>query len=166
MCQWVGILSVLLLGCAARPQSSAAHAALDLFAHPDDDAAELALRTREWKALRASVAREKCARSAALLRQERLASLPSAAAAYERANELNEGLASYVEQMALGGPAPLPAEAPADLRQRLYLTGAAIAALLDRLAPGWKDALEAGADASLDAVSWERHGEMFRVVLR
>jgi thiol-disulfide isomerase/thioredoxin len=142
----------------------------DLFTYPVEDAAALAGRRLEWEALRRALdagddPRAACwAGVAAAARGDRFARLGDAAAAYERGNELNEGLATYVEERAaraLGGdgsrPAPLdPAEFAADqFRARTYRSGAALGRLLDRLAPGWTMRLEAGPTRPLDAILTE-----------
>ena len=142
----------------------------DLFTYPVDDAAALAGRRLEWEALRRALdagddPRAACwAGAAAAARRDRFARLGDAAAAYERGNELNEGLATYVEERAaraLAGdgwrPAPLdPAECAADqFRARTYRSGAALGRLLDRLAPGWTTRLEAGPTRPLDAILTE-----------
>ena len=68
------------------------------------------------------------------------------AVAYERGLELKEGLARYVQDRCLPDrPPQLPPEDgwPAEVvRQRAYVTGAAMAHLLDRCDPGWKQGLE------------------------
>ncbi len=76
---------------------------VDLFLYPVEDASLLALRFLEDGALRRALeARDdaEAARWAAAtleLRQERFALLPGEAVTYERAAELHEGLARYVE---------------------------------------------------------------------
>lgn len=133
---------------------------LELFVYPFEDADALRLRRLETHALaRAETARARAdaacwASSALKLRAERYARIPSGSAAYERGTELNEGLASYVEALAAGRArrSPLPAEDfPAgEVRRRAYATGRALAALLDRFAPGWKQKLESGDKSPLD----------------
>lgn len=133
---------------------------LELFVYPFEDADALRLRRLETLALaRAETARARgdaaCWASAAMkLRAERYARIPSGSAAYERGTELNEGLASYVEALAAGRArrALLPAgDFPAgEVRQRAYATGRALATLLDRFAPDWKQRLEAGDKRPLD----------------
>jgi hypothetical protein len=132
---------------------------LDLFAYPFEDAEVLRLRRLESEALRraAGAARPRDAAcwgaSAVGLRRARFARMPKASVAYERATELNEGLAEYVEARAAGrrGSGLTAREFGAEeVRQRAYLTGRALAFLLDRFAPGWKRQLEAGEKRSLD----------------
>lgn len=133
---------------------------LELFVYPFEDADALSLRRMETLALaRAEASRAKgpaqCWAVAALkFRGERFARMPAGSAAYERGTELNEGLASYVEALA-AGPArktALPPEdfAAGEVRRRAYSTGRALALLLDRFDPGWKEKLEAGDKRTLD----------------
>ncbi len=117
------------------------------------------MRRLETDALRrASEARQSTdaacwARAFLTLRAARFDGLDSAFTRYERATELNEGLASYVQLRALGTrtvPFPVSEFAPAALRLRTYTTGPAIALLLDQFAPAWKSSLEASDAQSLD----------------
>lgn len=122
----------------------------DLFTYPVEDSAALALRLEETNALAqassaTAVDAARCwARAFLDARHRRFASLGTAAAAYERGTELNEGLARYVEQRASGAPATIDAvDAPAaQVRQRAYTVGAAIARVLDQVRPDWREALE------------------------
>jgi len=136
---------------------------LELFVYPFDDAELLALRRLESESLRrADIARQKTqeeedalcwARLALQARRERFARLTKGAATYERATELNEGLARYVEaRAARTRTANLPAAeyAITDVRTRAYATGHALALLLERFAPAWATRLEAGENLSLD----------------
>jgi hypothetical protein len=132
---------------------------LDLFAYPFDDAEVLRLRRLESEALRRAAdandtRNASCwAATAVGLRRARFALLPKASAAYERASEFNEGLAAYVEARAAGrrGSGLTAVEfAPEEIRQRAYLSGRALAVLLDRLSPGWKQKFEAGEKRPLD----------------
>ncbi|HYG11753.1 MAG TPA: hypothetical protein VD835_17535 [Pyrinomonadaceae bacterium] len=132
---------------------------LELFTYPFEDAELLALRRIETEALRRAerAARSKdaaChARLALATRRERFARLSAGASGYERALELNEGLARYVEARAAGARrSDLNAnEYPAgELRTRGYAMGHALALLLERFAPGWAARLEAGDARSLD----------------
>jgi hypothetical protein len=132
----------------------------DLFLYPVDDPGALALRRLESEALRRALAAKDregsaCwAGKALAFRNERFGKIRASAAAYERGTELNEGLASFVEARALGdtaGPAIPEGEYPAeDVRGRAYDIGQALAFLLERFDPAWKDALENGKAASLD----------------
>jgi hypothetical protein len=132
---------------------------LDLFAYPFDDAEVLRLRRLESEALRrgSDAVRPRelgCwAASALALRRERFARMPKGSVAYERATELNEGLAEYVEARAAGrrGSGLTATEfAAEEIRHRAYLSGRALAVLLDRFSPRWKQKLEAGDKRSLD----------------
>jgi len=131
----------------AHPKWAANEA--ELFLYPFDDAAVLALRRLETRALvRALAARRdrdvRCWSEAALgYRRARLGRMPAGAAAYERGSELFEGLAQYVEYKAARKPATLhDADFPAELiRQRGYATGQALALLLDRFTGArWRQA--------------------------
>jgi hypothetical protein len=134
----------------------------DLFTYPVEDSLALALRREESSALRQAVDAPtpevtRCwARAVSDARSRRFAAIGAAAAAYERGTELNEGLAKYVEHRAAGRAVRLaPGDFPvAQVRQRAYDVGAAIAAVLDRLQPEWRDRLEASTlpAISLDAV--------------
>lgn len=139
----------------------------DLFGYPADDAAALAGRRLEWEALRraTSVGDDDAAACRARIavdeRRRRFAALGAPAAAYERGTELNEGLATYVEERARAVLSPAgdrgrslpPEEFPPDgVRQRGYLSGLALGRLLDRMAPGWRATLEAGPTRPLDEI--------------
>ncbi|HJR07793.1 MAG TPA: hypothetical protein VJ842_11070 [Pyrinomonadaceae bacterium] len=132
---------------------------LELFTYPFEDAELLALRRLESESLRrAERATRKTdaachARLALDTRRERFARLTTGARDYERALELNEGLARYVEARSAGvRVSDLTANeyAAEELRTRTYATGHALALLLERFAPGWTTRLEAGDTRSLD----------------
>lgn len=126
---------------------------MDLYAYPVADAEALALRRLETESLRRAQAAPKredaaCwARKALEMRRGRAARLPASSVAYERGTELNEGLASFVQSLALGetaGPELPAAEWSAeDVRLRIYAVGPAEAFLLDRFDPSWRAKLEA-----------------------
>jgi hypothetical protein len=132
---------------------------LELFTYPFEDAELLALRRIETESLRRAeravdAADAACrARQALAARRERFARLGAGASGYERALELSEGLARYVEARAQGARKSgltvdeYPAE---ELRTRGYATGHALALLLERFAPGWAARLETGDPLSLD----------------
>jgi hypothetical protein len=134
---------------------------MDFFIYPLDDAEALALRRLESEALRRALrasdrsAAACWARAALDLRDRRFRRLPAAAAAYEQGNELNEGLARYVEWRALDDP-PSPSafgDFPADgVRLRTYAVGAALASLLDRFDTRWRQHLAEHDDQALDQV--------------
>jgi hypothetical protein len=132
---------------------------MDFFGYPVTDAEALARRRLESEALRRALdagedAASACwARVALDLRHERYGMMPPGAATYERGNELNEGLAVYVERRAAPPAAPLstfPDFPPEAVRLRAYPVGAALAQLLDRFAPGWRHTLEVNDTHSLD----------------
>ena len=113
-----------------------------LFTYPIDDAVALVLTRLELEAMSRALAAPQpaCWSARALaLRRERFARLPAEDVAYERGTELHEGLAQYVEGMAAGRRdvrfRPFGA---GEVRQRSYISGEALARLLDRLDPGWK----------------------------
>ncbi|MCL4544831.1 MAG: hypothetical protein M1118_09605 [Chloroflexi bacterium] len=143
-----------------RPDWTANEA--DLFVYPMDDADLLHLRHLETAGLRQALHAldplEQASWAAMALgyRRERFERLPSEAIAYERGNELQEGLARYVDGKARGDLDRLTAldqDFPADgVRERTYAVGRTLALLLDRLAPGWQDELEAGETRPLDVL--------------
>lgn len=129
--------------------------------YPSDDEEVLAERRLESLALSRGVAARSRAEAGAwaaralAAREKRFARLAEPAAAYERGTEMKEGLATYVETMAVddGGPVLPESEFPPEaVRLRAYASGNAIARLLDRLDPAWKRTLEANDDFSLDAL--------------
>jgi hypothetical protein len=132
---------------------------LELFVYPSDDAKVLLLRRLESDALRRAAGgntqrRAACwAAKAIELRRARFARMTKGAAAYERATELNEGLAEYVEARAAGrrgSGLPVAEFGAEEIRRRAYLSGRALAVLLDRFSPQWKRRLEAGEKRPLD----------------
>ncbi len=137
----------------------------ELFTYPVNNPRLLTLRRIETAALRRALASEapaqsSCwARTALSARQERFAGMPSDAADYERATELNEGLANYVERRAGGLPdstiIPKIGFAPESFRQRSYSTGAALGRLLDRFHPAWRESLERDDSTALGALLWK-----------
>lgn len=134
---------------------------VDLFTYPVEDAPRLGIRRLETSALARALAaaddtQAACwTRAALALRSERYSGMDANHAAYERGTELNEGLANYVQLRAAGGSRAtfaLPADEfpAAQVRQRAYATGAALALLLDRFAPAWRDRFEADDAQTLD----------------
>lgn len=133
----------------------------DLMVYPVTDSEVLALRRLESEALRRALANRDAAgaacwtRVAMGLRRERFAAMDSAFGAYDRLTELNEGLAAYIQRRATGDSVVSIPEAeffPESVRLRAYTIGPALAQLLDRLAPGWKAALEADESQFLDTL--------------
>lgn len=140
----------------------------DLFTYPVDDAGRLAARRLESAALRrgltaADAAGARCHAAEALRWRGRLGSLPAESGRYERAMELYEGLARWVQHRVSGDADSVlmrPAEyAPDAVRDRAYASGAALAVLLDRLSPGWKEEMEAGRAGFLDELLARAAGE-------
>src|SRR5512134_2822599 len=136
----------------------------DLFLYPFDDARLLALRrieSAEFGRALAAAAPDMAAchaRGALEARRVRFAAMDSAFARYERASELNEGLATYIQIKATGGTTvTIPgAEWPATgVRDRFYAVGPALAFLLDRFRPGWREELERDDGQALDVMLGE-----------
>jgi len=133
---------------------------VELFVYPIEDLDALALRRIESRSLARALeapgtaASSPWASRAVEARRSRFARLPEGSSGYERATELKEGLARYIQATAGGETgSPFPeAEFPADkVRDRAYASGSAIALLLDRLDPRWKESLEAR-DEPLDQI--------------
>jgi hypothetical protein len=130
----------------------------DMLMYPVEDARLLALRRQETEALRRSLAtRSKTdaacwARVAMDVRRQRFAAMDSAFSRYERLTELNEGLATYLQLYARYQNVGFPESefAATAVRQRTYTTGPALAYLLDRFMPGWRESLEANDRQFLD----------------
>ena len=138
---------------------------LAVFQHPATDVQQLFDRQLEtlalYRAARASTTDQtECwLRTALLLRRKRMDQLPPAVAAYERAIERSEGLARYIERRAAGVGSAIDIESggyPAeDVRGRAYVTGEALAIMLDRYDAGWRDRVEnASEPPSLDSLLW------------
>jgi hypothetical protein len=125
-----------------------------LFAYPLDNAGALQRRLMETESLRRALLEHEprgtaCWIAEALrMRDQRFAALPPNAVAYERAAELNEGLANYIQVRAAGREAsfalPQGDFAVDAVRDRSYQIGTALALLLDRVAPGWQAGFSAG----------------------
>jgi hypothetical protein len=132
----------------------------DLFTYPMNDPAQLAARRREYALLRRALGQRDSASSACdafvavIERRTRLEALGAAGATYERKNELNEGLASYVQARATSAPfadvAPDSTMSADAIRWYAYVSGPVLGRLLDRFAPSWRDSLEANDKQSLD----------------
>ena len=141
-----------------HPKWSANEAAA--FLYPVEDARNLELRRVETEALRRALAASveadvACwAAAAVAARGERYVLIGSPNAEYERKSELNEGLARYIQHRSIGEPVEVPAEdfPTEQVRARSYVSGAALGVVLDRLAPSWKDSLEARDTTALDAL--------------
>jgi formylglycine-generating enzyme required for sulfatase activity len=131
----------------------------DVFLYPVDRADLLAWRRLESRALAGALAAPDKESAACLSgramawRARRFGAMDAPFAAYERATELNEGLASYIQVRAAGKTTvtiPDKEFGAGDVRQRTYVVGPAMALLLDRLSPEWKTALEADDHLFLD----------------
>ena len=90
------------------------------------------------------------------IRRERMARLSNEHRAFEIALELQEGTAVYMGRSTIGVAADTEGlrevRGPEEIRWRGYETGAAIAVLLDRLLPSWKEVLDAEPDTTLAAL--------------
>lgn len=122
-----------------------------LLLYPTDDAEVLAMRRLETAALGRAIAADAAgdaacwARQALAHRRQRFAAMAAEFGAYERATELNEGLASYIQLIASGRTTveiPEGGFEAGEIRQRAYVSGPLLALLLDRLRPRWKEELE------------------------
>ena len=128
------------------------------FTYPVTDSAAQGLQRLETEALRRALTRpgmSVCWASRALaLREERAARIGPEAIGYERGNDLNEGLATWVQWHATGAPLdsliPAAGFGPGDVRLRAYAVGPAQAALLERHLPGWPDTLLADSTLTAD----------------
>lgn len=122
----------------------------DRFLYPTTDASIIALRRHEIEALRRALKSQRLddiagwAKRAMRARRERFARMDKAFAEYERRAEKIEGVAAYVEALAARrtGADDLDGEQAGEVRRTCYATGRALAVLLDRVAPRWKDAFE------------------------
>ena len=127
---------------------------LALFDYPADSIEAVTLRQMEIEELRRAVRAEReedargWARAFLNIRRQRLAALPARHARYEREAQRLEGLAEYVEFLARGHGLeedfPASEFAPSAPREMAYGEGRWVAALLDRLSPRWKEAMEEG----------------------
>ena len=128
------------------------------FTYPVTDATAQGLQRLETEAFRRALTRPTmsvCWASRALaLRDERAARIGPDAIGYERGNDLNEGLATWVQWHATGAPLdsliPAAGFRPGDVRLRAYAVGPAQAALLERHLPGWPDTLLADSALTVD----------------
>jgi hypothetical protein len=131
-----------------------------LFTYPVTDSAAQRLQRLETEAFRRALlprAPLGCwASRAVALREERARLVGLEAMAYERGNDLNEGLATWIEWRASGAPLdsliPRAGFAPEGVRLRAYAVGPAQAFLLDRLSPRWSETLESDSTLTLDAL--------------
>lgn len=133
---------------------------VELFTYPIEDIELLQLCQLEMEALRRALKASKTevaavwAATALELRRKRFSKMSEGSVAYERGTELFEGLAQYIEALAVGMPQGLVIIgrdfAADEIRSRCYATGQALALLLDRFDPAWKDKLEVGLAWFLD----------------
>jgi hypothetical protein len=133
---------------------------VEFFTYPVTDTALQRLQrleTEAWRRAALGGAGQGCwAREALRLRRTRFAGLTPGAAGYERGNELNEGLATWVQTKATAAPVesliPMAGFAPDGFRLRAYSVGPVLAYLLDRHAPQWPARLESDSSAYLDTL--------------
>lgn len=126
-----------------------------LFTYPVTDSAAQQLQRLETEAFRRALLPHSAlgcwASRAIALREARAARAGAEAMAYERGNDLNEGLATWIGWRGAGDPPdsliPRKGFAPDGVRLRAYAVGPAQAVLLDRLRPAWQ--AELGADTTL-----------------
>ena len=131
-----------------------------IFIYPFKNAKLLSLRRIETEALRRALTspdeKEKLVwtHHALTARQKRYENMDATLHVFERTGELCEGLATYIEALALGHtkvnlpPKGYPAD---DIRGCFYKMGHALAILLDTFAPQWKTELETQDTLTLDA---------------
>jgi len=130
------------------------------FTYPVTDSAAQRLQRLETEAFRRALlpkAPHACWASRAMaLRSERARVVGAEAMAYERGNELNEGIATWIEWRAGDAPpdslVPEAGFAPDGVRLRAYAVGPAQAFLLDRLRPGWPSELNTDSTLTLDSL--------------
>ena len=143
--------------------------AVDQFIYPFEDVDHYALVRLEVEALRhallSKTSQDKTcwASVAAELREMRFEKLEDKFVAYERGNELLEGLAMNIEYSAAGkNPVdsfPKEGFSPEDMRMRTYFTGLAMASLLSLFHPGWEHDIETGKYDCLDQLFKEKFSD-------
>lgn len=101
--------------------------------------------------------------TALAIRSERMADLSDEHQAFETALELQEGTAVYMGRSTIGVAADTERlreeRGPQGIRWRCYETGTAIAVVLDRLLPSWKEILDAKPDTTFAALLSEALAE-------
>ncbi len=131
-----------------------------LFTYPVTDSAAQQLQRLETEAFRRALLAHSAlgcwASRAMTLREARAARVGAEAIAYERGNDLNEGLATWIGWRGAGDQpdslVPSKGFAPDGVRLRAYAVGPAQAAVLDRLRPAWQAELSADTTLTLDAL--------------
>ena len=132
------------------------------YSYPLDDVEKHSLLLMEEEALaRALEAEEDTAASgwaAAALRwrQQRSDGMAEEHRTFETALEMQEGTAVHVARLVVGTPRDTTrlreTWSPEEIRWRFYDTGAALAAMLNRFDPSWKNRLEAEPGLAMDAL--------------
>jgi hypothetical protein len=135
---------------------------MNRYSYPLDDVGNYTLLLLEEEALALSLEAEDDAAAAGWaaealrLRRQRPRDLAAEHVTYEAALEMQEGTAVYVARLSLGTPRDTArlreVRSPEELRWRFYDTGAALAAMLDRVEPSWKRRLEAEPGITMDAL--------------
>ncbi|RMF71474.1 MAG: hypothetical protein D6744_17935 [Planctomycetota bacterium] len=141
-----------------------------LFEYPVDDLDLLTMRRIETVALREALntgddEARRWAAAALEARRRRFERLAEQFSTYERAEELNEGLAQYVQMRASGrrySEIPPDGFAPDAVRLRCYATGNAFGVLLDRFDPDWRVRLTADSKQTLDGLLADAIGDALR----
>lgn len=131
-----------------------------LFTYPVTDSSAQWLQRLETEAFRRAAGpggAAACWTSRALeLRRARAEQVGAEAMAYERGNDLNEGLATWIEWRASGAPVesliPAAGFLPDGVRLRAYAVGPVQAFLLDRLRHDWVTELAADSALTLDVL--------------
>lgn len=132
------------------------------YSYPIDSEENFYLLILEEEALARAVGADRAETSASwaatalAVRERRIEQLDPEHLAYEIALEMQEGTAVYIARLAVNDVRDIGRlrewRAPEQIRWRFYDTGAALAALLDRFDPRWKDRLEAAPEATLAAL--------------
>jgi hypothetical protein len=156
-----------------HPEWSANEA--DLFSYPSTNVKNYMASILAERALaRALEAQDEAimaawAKKAMAIRHERMAALGPDHQDYERKTVITEGTANYIEYLALGKTSETKGLnngfPPEGIRLRCYSVGRGMAALLDKVAPAWKEKLERWPMLPLDYLLEEAlsHVEMTEV---
>ena len=131
-----------------------------LFSYPFTDRKVYQLRLMESKAFFYAMQKTDISAAAKWIlvalsyRTERYKLMDNSHAQYERDQEINEGLAQYVEDKSIGNSPlkriPETLWVPEKVRNRAYTTGQILAHFLDIHLPEWKEMLNEGVSAPLD----------------
>jgi hypothetical protein len=132
------------------------------YSYPVDDVKKASLLLLEEEALARALEAETdeaaagWAAAALRWRRQRSGAMAEEHRTFETALEMQEGTAVHVARLALGTPRDTTrlceTRSPEKIRWRFYDTGAALAAILHRLDPSWKDRLEAEPGIAMDVL--------------